>query len=417
MRLYRRCQRCNGQVDVNEQSEPYGHQPCLRVLDASESANAEPQSQLDRTLAAGWHDRAVRMSKAAKMFEAAVDGDDAALAVDGKACSECVKALFAEYDVRLNDQVLFVAAYYKCLADAELQSKEEDPSKKRRSAAAQKDESEVEALEAELEALLREEAELEKQEAALASHLDRQVRQGVELRAEERVLAEERHTALAAIDSRRQRLEHHQKLRVHEDLFSIARDANEFPVINGFRLGSSPAVPIEWEEINAALGEAALLLHVCASKLRFKFSTFLPVPIGNVSRMEQMTGAKEAYMLAGSFRTAVMSSQFNTALGALLTATDQMAQALGRKFGVVPPYKVASDMIGDSRDNWYSVKRPMRDSAKWVKALSFLLSQLKFLLSIVVSADTRPSLSRGSSCNSSGSSVPTPTPPSKGAKK
>jgi hypothetical protein len=91
-----------------------------------------------------------------------------------------------------------------------------------------------------------------------------------------------------------------------------------------------------------------------------------------------------------------MSSQFNVALGALLTATDQMAQAVGRKFGVAPPYKVTSDMIGDSRGDWYSVKRPMRDSAKWVRALLYLLGELKWLLSIVVSADTRAPADRAS---------------------
>jgi beclin 1 len=259
--------------------------------------------------------------------------------------------------------------------------------------------------EAELQQLLREEADLERQEAALKSRLERGRRQAVAIRAEEQELLEQRNTLMALQESRMRRLQQHQKFRVHEDLFSIARDG-EFPVINGFRLGSSPSMPIEWEEINAALGEAALLLHVCASKLSFQFRTYRPVAIGNVSRMEQVGGAKEAYMLAGSFRTAVMSSQFNTALGALLAATDQMAQAVGRKFNVAPPYKVTSDMIGDAKGDWYSVKRPMRDSAKWVRALLYLLGELKWLLSIVVSADTRPPTERAAT-------VVTPNPPKK----
>ena len=82
-----------------------------------------------------------------------------------------------------------------------------------------------------------------------------------------------------------------------------------------------------------------------------------------------------------------MSSQFNGALAALLYAVDEMAQAVCRKYGVAPPYKVTKDLIGDSKDNWYSVKRPMRDSLSWVRALLYLLGELKWLLSIVVSAD------------------------------
>ncbi len=355
MRLYRRCQRCNGQVNESEESAHYGHQQCLRVLDTTESG-ADPQSLLDRTLAAGWYDRAVRMSKAAKLFDAAVDGDDGALKVDSRACAECAKALFAEYDARLQDQVFFVHSYYQRIAllkeqsqaaanRAELAHLEEKEEGQEEGESAEDEEDDAEA---ELTQLLREEAELERQEAALKARLERGRREAVAIRAEERALLEERNTQMALQESRMRRLQQHQKLRVHEDLFSIARDG-EFPVINGFRLGSSPSMPIEWEEINAALGEAALLLHVCASKLSFQFRIFRPVAIGNVSRMEQVGGAKEAYLLAGSFRTAVMSSQFNTALGALLAATDQMAQAVGRKFGVAPPYKVTSDMIGDSK--------------------------------------------------------------------
>ena len=84
-----------------------------------------------------------------------------------------------------------------------------------------------------------------------------------------------------------------------------------------------------------------------------------------------------------------MSSQFNSALAALLFATDEMAQAVCQKYRVAPPYKVTKEMIGDSKDNWYSVKRPMRDSNNWVRALLYLLGELKWLLSIVVSADRR----------------------------
>ena len=42
----------------------------------------------------------------------------------------------------------------------------------------------------------------------------------------------------------------------------------------------------------------------------------------------------------------------------------------------------------------------MRDSAKWVRALLYLLGELKWLLSIVVSADTRPQAERSGSSGS-----------------
>jgi hypothetical protein len=106
---------------------------------------------------------------------------------------------------------------------------------------------------------------------------------------------------LTLIESRKSRLALLQSFRVHEDLFSISREG-EFPVINSYRLGnnciffipcifffsslpgSTPAVPIEWEEINAALGEAALLLFVCGSKLNYYFRTFRPIALGEGRR-------------------------------------------------------------------------------------------------------------------------------------
>jgi hypothetical protein len=70
MRLYRRCQRCDGQVDENEQG--YGPQRCLSVLDAAVDDNKRDASELlERTLAAGWYERGLRMTRAAQLFDQA----------------------------------------------------------------------------------------------------------------------------------------------------------------------------------------------------------------------------------------------------------------------------------------------------------------------------------------------------------
>ncbi|KAJ3136535.1 autophagy protein 6 [Physocladia obscura] len=57
---------------------------------------------------------------------------------------------------------------------------------------------------------------------------------------------------------------------VYNDAFYIWHDG-PFASINGFRLGRLPNQPVEWSEINAALGQALLLVDVLASKLRFVF--------------------------------------------------------------------------------------------------------------------------------------------------
>ncbi len=334
---------------MDESEEGY-EGPCLRVLDASFSSTSsssfssassyalEPSS-LERALAAGWHERGLRMSRAAQLFDEAHDTN---LNVHEQVCADCVRALFAEYDSRLQDTVFFVAAYYKRLAEQPEEQQEEESNSNYYTAASPEQLSSLEAVESELAALLEEEKLLMRQETQMEDALLDMQHQHNAAKLERTLLVEQLVTEHAREASIAARLEEQKAVRVHEDVFSISRDRFEFPVINGFRLGSTQTHPIEWDEINAALGETALLLDVCARKLNFQFRTFRPVPTGAVSRMEHVTMG-DAYSLAGSFRTAVMSSQFNTALGALLQATDQMAQVAGRKYGVKPPYKVRGE--------------------------------------------------------------------------
>jgi hypothetical protein len=60
---------------------------------------------------------------------------------------------------------------------------------------------------------------------------------------------------------------------VYNDTFHIWHDGH-FGTINSFRLGRLPSQPVDWNEINAAWGQATLLLHTIAKKLNFKFSQY-----------------------------------------------------------------------------------------------------------------------------------------------
>lgn len=59
---------------------------------------------------------------------------------------------------------------------------------------------------------------------------------------------------------------HLERLRhtnVYNDAFHIWHEG-PFATISGFRLGRTPSFPVEWDEINAAWGQAVLLLHTLA---------------------------------------------------------------------------------------------------------------------------------------------------------
>jgi len=59
--------------------------------------------------------------------------------------------------------------------------------------------------------------------------------------------------------------------------------SGHFGTINTFRLGRLPSEPVDWNEINAAWGQTALLLNSLARKINFKFSNYQIVPFGNNS--------------------------------------------------------------------------------------------------------------------------------------
>lgn len=83
---------------------------------------------------------------------------------------------------------------------------------------------------------------------------------------------------------------HLERLRhtnVYNDAFHIWHEG-PFATISGFRLGRTPSFPVEWDEINAAWGQAVLLLHTLAqvplplslSRIAGKGITSVMLPLG-----------------------------------------------------------------------------------------------------------------------------------------
>ena len=91
----------------------------------------------------------------------------------------------------------------------------------------------------------------------------------------------------AAYDHDAQHLERLQRTNVYNDTFCIGHDGF-FGTINGLRLGRlSPPQNVDWSEINAAWGTAALLLATVAEKLGFIFRGYRIRPLGSTSKIEK----------------------------------------------------------------------------------------------------------------------------------
>ncbi|ANM65776.1 Atg6 BARA domain [Arabidopsis thaliana x Arabidopsis arenosa] len=108
---------------------------------------------------------------------------------------------------------------------------------------------------------------------------------------------EERDAILAKIEVSQAHLELLNKTNVLIDAFPIRNDG-EFGTINNFRLGRLPAIKVEWDEINAAWGQACLLLHTMCNYFRPKFQCQVKIqPMGSYPRI--VDSNNETYELFG----------------------------------------------------------------------------------------------------------------------
>jgi len=105
---------------------------------------------------------------------------------------------------------------------------------------------------------------------------------------------------------------------VFNDSFHIWYEGH-FGTINNFRLGKLPTQNVEWNEINAAWGQAALLLFSLSKHKHFAFSKYKIIPMGSFSRIETLDN-KNSYDLfgGGSNGGLFWQSKFDKAMVAFL---------------------------------------------------------------------------------------------------
>lgn len=83
------------------------------------------------------------------------------------------------------------------------------------------------------------------------------------------------HAALVrGVQSAAERLERLKRVNVFDDAFHISTDGH-FGTINGLRCGTLPgSQPVDWHEINAALGHACMLLATLTRRCSFKLTKY-----------------------------------------------------------------------------------------------------------------------------------------------
>lgn len=167
-----------------------------------------------------------------------------------------------------------------------------------------------------------------------------------------------------------------------------------FGTINGFRLGRLPSTtPVEWSEINAGLGQAALLLNALVKRIDIQFSDYRIVPLGSHSYIEvlneQRNGKCVQLPLYSGKRHFTWDTGFDKAMIAFLDCVNQFKKAIDSKNQLFRlPYRISEKDKGfiiDSNGYQFSVSPQAGSLEQWTKALKYMLTNLKWGLSWITS--------------------------------
>jgi len=177
-------------------------------------------------------------------------------------------------------------------------------------------------------------------------------------------------------------LERLKKTNVFNDTFHIWAEG-PFGTINNFRLGRLPTVQVEWNEINAAWGQAVLLLHTMATKLEFTFQKYRLVPLGSHSKIERSDNGQSLELWVSGGIKVFWATRYDQAMVAFLHCLQQFKEFIeSQDSRFVLPYKITRDrsgercFIGDKSIK----KQPANSDEDWTRACKYMLTNLKWCI-------------------------------------
>ncbi len=360
------------------------------------------RSSSDRDGSDDEHTFSHRMENTARMFEVLSARSD----IDHPICAECTESLIERMERRLAIATKERDTYIEFLrnANADIPT-EEETNQARKELAAVRDQEKT-AL-AELEALESEKAALEEEITKLdqgARKLDEEEEVfWRERNAFSQVLTDfqnERDSVNLRYDHDSRQLERLQRTNVYNDIFCISHDGI-FGTINGLRLGSLNNHPVPWPEINAAWGQACLLLATVADKLGCTLQGYHLNPLGSTSAIDKYdkqlpssaidssrspksksTSLPLYYADNSTLGIAFFTGHFDNAMAAFLECVRQVGNHVERTTRETArgedevrrlPYEIKRDKINDC-----NIKYGQNEA--WTKACKFTLTCCKFLL-------------------------------------
>ncbi|CAF3336276.1 unnamed protein product [Rotaria sp. Silwood1] len=252
---------------------------------------------------------------------------------DHPLCQECTDTLLDKLDVDLQMATHELTSYKKLLEQLNLSANgqqenyeklkqeliELDKEEERIKNELLKLEQENERLQNESEQLTKEEQSLEQEEIRYLRDYNEQKRLLFEAEDEQKSIDNQTKHARAQYEKL-------SKTNAFNAAFHIWHQEH-FGTINGFRLGRLPSINVEWSEINAALGQAALLLNALAKRVDLQFAKYKIIPLGSHSYIEDLNESKNGKFvqlpLYTGRRRLTWDTPFDKALIAFLDCVNQ----------------------------------------------------------------------------------------------
>ncbi|TKX27160.1 putative autophagy protein Apg6 [Elsinoe australis] len=330
--------------------------------------------------------------------------------IDHPVCTECTDLLMHGLQQRQAAVNRERDAYMEFLKQAQSSVPTDEEQRQTKEALSSAQAAETAALK-ELEALETEKAQVEEDIAALDQ-------ESAELEREEEAFWRERNAfdmELAKHNDEKNSLQNQlandsklleslQRTNVYNDSFCIGHDGH-FGTINGLRLGRLAEHPVDWPEINAAWGQALLLLTVVSEKLGYQFQGYRLLPVGSTSKIEKLEYPQNASQSSQTRNAKPKVTQydlftsgdlplglgflhrgFDNAMVCFLECLKQLGDYVERTSatpgpdGVLDnlalPYRIDKDKVGGT-----SIKLgAFGQEEQWTKACKYTLTCCKYLL-------------------------------------
>ncbi|XP_004625508.1 beclin-2-like [Octodon degus] len=307
--------------------------------------------------------------------------------VDHPLCEECTHCLLEQLDTQLASAQRDCQTYQRCLEFGGPRSGDESSTL----------EAQLQDLMAEEDRLVQELEHLGRSQAEVAAHLSSAQAKTAELVQQKKQHLKDFRASqwqqqelldeLSSLDNRLMYAQHQIRQLRTTDIFNATFEISEdgpVGVINSFRLGRLPRIPVGWNEINAAWGQAALLLLALSNAVGLQFQRYHLVACGSRSYLKSRIGEGEELPLASDGRQNVfLNNKFDRAMLAFLDCLQQFQQA-ARRGGLCVPYEVHTKegFLGDPADpeGYCSVRTHLNTEEQWTTALRRMLSNLKFCM-------------------------------------